>query len=147
MYDLPPSFISTTIESAPASIEFSTNSLTTEIGPVTTSPAAILSDICLGSLITPLHILTTRNCAQGDIVVRLFNIDGDYILHGIEDVKPFNDDDLIDSKFNIYLFKVAIIKLYERSKVSFFFEIYHTNMLTLTQQLSFLIIKRSNYQS
>ena len=39
--DIPPSFISTVIAVAPASIEFSTNSLTTDEGLSITSPAAI----------------------------------------------------------------------------------------------------------
>ena len=42
MKDLPPFWISTSILVAPASIEFSTNSLTQEAGRSTTSPAAIL---------------------------------------------------------------------------------------------------------
>ncbi len=41
--EIPPSLISTVTESAPASIEFSTNSFTTLEGRSTTSPAAILS--------------------------------------------------------------------------------------------------------
>ena len=40
--EIPPSFISTVIAVAPASIAFSTSSLTTEEGLSTTSPAAIL---------------------------------------------------------------------------------------------------------
>lgn len=43
IYVLPPFFISTTTASAPASIEFSTSSFTTDNGLSTTSPAAILS--------------------------------------------------------------------------------------------------------
>ena len=41
MYSMPPSAISTSMEVAPASIAFSTNSLITEAGRSTTSPAAI----------------------------------------------------------------------------------------------------------
>ena len=42
IYEIPPFFISTVIAVAPASIEFSINSFTTEAGLSITSPAAIL---------------------------------------------------------------------------------------------------------
>jgi hypothetical protein len=45
----PPFFISTVIRVEPASIEFSTNSLITDDGRSTTSPAAINSATCLGN--------------------------------------------------------------------------------------------------
>ena len=50
MYSLPPLRISTVIEEAPASIEFSVSSLIMETGLSTTSPAAILSATFLVSI-------------------------------------------------------------------------------------------------
>ncbi len=46
---LPPFFISTVISSAPASIEFSTNSFTIDFGLSITSPAAILLMVSLSN--------------------------------------------------------------------------------------------------
>ena len=47
----PPFFISTVIELAPASMEFSMSSLMTEAGRSTTSPAAIISASCGDSIL------------------------------------------------------------------------------------------------
>ena len=44
--EIPPFSISTVTAEAPASMEFSTSSFTTEAGRSTTSPAAILSMVC-----------------------------------------------------------------------------------------------------
>ena len=49
MLPTPPRAISTEMAVLPASIEFSTSSLTTEAGRSTTSPAAISSAVCLSS--------------------------------------------------------------------------------------------------
>ena len=70
MYDIPPFLISIVILFAPASIEFSINSFTTEAGLSLTSPAAILfivkssnkpifPTILRSSLISLLHLCFT----------------------------------------------------------------------------------------
>ena len=64
MYSLPPFLISTVMDEAPASTEFSTSSFTMERGLSTTSPAAILSDMSFArALMMPLIFSSSQSPA------------------------------------------------------------------------------------
>ena len=59
---MPPPLISTIMREAPASREFSTNSLTTDTGRSTTSPAAIWAASSAGSCLIGMGIVLTAPC-------------------------------------------------------------------------------------
>ena len=63
---MPPSFISTVMALAPASMAFSTNSFTTDEGLSTTSPAAILFIVLLSRMLIDIyyHLFLILSCME-----------------------------------------------------------------------------------
>ena len=62
--DAPPDSMETVIWVAPASMEFSISSLTTEAGRSTTSPAAISSAVCLSRTRMDCHMDILLSCRE-----------------------------------------------------------------------------------